>query len=43
MEQRLENTRMVLARCEGYLKDRDEFKHLEGLVARLQGYIMMNR
>lgn len=43
VEQRLENTRMVLARCEGYLREREEFKHLEGLVARLQGYIMMNR
>jgi hypothetical protein len=43
VEQLLEKTRTILARCEGYLREREEFKHLEGLVARLQGYIMMNR
>jgi hypothetical protein len=43
VEQQLEKTRTILARCEGYLREREEFKHLEALVARLQGYIMMNR
>ena len=43
LDQKLQDTRLLLNRCEGYLKEREDFKRLEDLVARLQGYILVNR
>lgn len=43
MEQRLQETKLLLQRCKGILSEQAEFQRLEDLVRQVQGFIITNK